>query len=372
MKSLFGLSQMFRYANVDGTKQLPFSRGRGKCPYCGGMVIAKCGSINTHHWAHEAKKDCDGWSEPIGPWHLSWQNLVRPEFVEVPFDRHRADICANSNIVLELQHSPIQPEEIAERENFYGDMVWLFDATYRFDHVVSENRVFFSFGPSKHITFCQKPVFLDFGDVLVQVERMSDLLANCSGFGRKRDRQWFVSRFLSRCLREKVSCAVPITRGNLTSRPWFARRPFHLTKHPTHWIDQTTGQTVTYPKNTVFIWFNQAWVNSENGRTPGWVELLGRHPELANGWRKDDLLAMKAFLCATPMILGGKLRLMPSPVERIQVNQTVQPISELLSIAEKHIRAGRIPVLKDSTKRLLLDRARQYETSVSGKVISPM
>ncbi|HEV3203090.1 MAG TPA: hypothetical protein VGY77_01845, partial [Gemmataceae bacterium] len=293
-------------------------------------------------------------------------------FVEVPFDRHRADILANSDIVLELQHSPIQPEEIAERERFYEDMVWLFDATYRFDHVISENRVFFSFGPSKHITFCQKPVFLDFGDVLVQVEKVTNLLANCTGFGRKRDRQWFVSHFLSDCLRTNISCDLPISKGNRTSGPWFAKRSFQLTKHPTHWIDQTTGQTVTYPKNTVFLSFNHAWVNSENGRNPGWVDLLSRHPELANGWRKNDFLAMKAFLCATPMILGGKLRLMPSPVERIQVKQTVQPISELLNIAEKHIRAGRIPVLKDATKRLLLDRARQYEMALFGKVISPI
>jgi competence protein CoiA len=74
---------MQRYANVDGQKQLPFPKGRGWCPCCGGLLIAKCGQINAHHWAHDKGDDCDTWSEPIGPWHLWWQGLVRPDFVEV-------------------------------------------------------------------------------------------------------------------------------------------------------------------------------------------------------------------------------------------------------------------------------------------------
>jgi hypothetical protein len=40
----------------------------------------------------------------------------------------RADIVTASGVVVELQHSPISAETIAEREAFYGRMVWVFDA----------------------------------------------------------------------------------------------------------------------------------------------------------------------------------------------------------------------------------------------------
>jgi hypothetical protein len=43
---------------------------------------------------------------------------------------HRADVVTASGGVVELQHSPISPEVIAEREAFYGErMAWIFDAT---------------------------------------------------------------------------------------------------------------------------------------------------------------------------------------------------------------------------------------------------
>ncbi|PZO47927.1 MAG: hypothetical protein DCF15_18445, partial [Phormidesmis priestleyi] len=43
-------------------------------------------------------------------------------------NEHRADVRLDSGLVLELQHSSISAETIAEREQFYGFMVWLFDA----------------------------------------------------------------------------------------------------------------------------------------------------------------------------------------------------------------------------------------------------
>ena len=39
-------------------------------------VIPKCGSLVNWHWANARHQDCDPWSEPIGPWHLSWQDIV--------------------------------------------------------------------------------------------------------------------------------------------------------------------------------------------------------------------------------------------------------------------------------------------------------
>lgn len=81
------------YSNVTGRP-----KGRGTCPCCAGLLIAKCGQINAHHWAHEACGDCDA----CGPWHLWWQGLVRREFVEVVKGPHRADVF-NGRTVVELQ-----------------------------------------------------------------------------------------------------------------------------------------------------------------------------------------------------------------------------------------------------------------------------
>ena len=46
---------MQRYANVNGEKRLPFPKGRGTCPCCSALLIAKCGQLNAHHWAHESR-----------------------------------------------------------------------------------------------------------------------------------------------------------------------------------------------------------------------------------------------------------------------------------------------------------------------------
>ena len=180
------------YANVNGTKRAPEKGLRGTCPSCGEIVNAKCGPLVTHHWAHKpGTTECDPWSEPVGPWHLEWQNLVQPEFVEVVIGPHRADIVGDGDIVVELQHSAISRDVITDREEFYGDMVWIFDATERFEMIITGERTFFSFRRAKHIQTCLKPVFLDFGKVLVEVESFTSALAKLDGFGRTRSRQWF-------------------------------------------------------------------------------------------------------------------------------------------------------------------------------------
>ena len=90
----------------------------------------ECGKINVHHWAHHARADCDPWAEPMTEWHRGWQLAVPPERREVVIGPHRADIVTASGGVVEIQHSSVSPDVIAEREEFYGDrMAWIFDAT---------------------------------------------------------------------------------------------------------------------------------------------------------------------------------------------------------------------------------------------------
>jgi hypothetical protein len=101
---------------------------RGTCPLCAGLTIAKCGELVVHHWAHESRRDCDSWSEGETAWHRNWKAKFPAAWREVTMGPHRADVRTKSGLVVELQHSAISPEEIRERESFYGWMVWIIDA----------------------------------------------------------------------------------------------------------------------------------------------------------------------------------------------------------------------------------------------------
>lgn len=110
-----------------GNRLAPTKGAKGVCPGCGGEMRAKCGSIVAHHWAHVSNKDCDSWAENISPWHAAWQDCFPAECQEVWLgenNEHRADVKGDIRI-LEVQKSPLSPEKIREREEFYGEMAWM-------------------------------------------------------------------------------------------------------------------------------------------------------------------------------------------------------------------------------------------------------
>lgn len=364
---------MLRFANVNGEKRLPFPRGRARCLCCGGMLIAKCGQIKTHHWAHESKDDCDTWSEAIGPWHFWWQNLVRPEFVEVAKGIHRADIVGNRGVVVELQHSSISPQDIAARESHYGDMVWLFDATHRFGYMKSGPRAFFTLGQTKHLDLCTRPVFLDFGFDVVQVESFTDALTMVSGFGMTRSREWFAHELLSDVRQPGSSAGGLFIPQGGSRNPWDKKKPVWKFQHETKWIDPATGRMVTFPKGTEYIEVNYYTykVGDRQNKQRDHDKLIDRHPELANGWTKEGLRQMKELFRGTAIILDGLLRVLPRSASSIPANRSVSSTEHLLSLAEEHIRAGRLPVLKDSTKSGLIEKAKQYEIRMYGRLLRP-
>lgn len=113
------------WACVNGVRARATPQAVGICPSCKLEVVAKCGEVNRWHWSHLAG-DCDPWAEGETSWHINWKHLFPPEWQEVAVSPHRADI-KTPKLVIELQHSPINPATIREREQFYGDMVWLFD-----------------------------------------------------------------------------------------------------------------------------------------------------------------------------------------------------------------------------------------------------
>lgn len=347
-----------RYANVNGIKRLPFRGGRAICSCCGSTLMAKCGEIVVHHWAHQANKDCDTWSEGIGQWHISWQDLVNPEHIEVARGRHRADIVGDGGTVIELQHSPLPSEHIAAREKFYGDMVWLFDATERFEAVNQGERAFFSLGRTKHLELCKKPVFLDFGHYIIQVDKFSDSISNVSGFGRVRSRQWFVDMFLSEVLAFGANASAA-PEPEVIYTPKFS----DYLKTDMCWRRPSDGGMFTTPRGTPYIEIcRYHWKTGESDKK--WFDydlVIDNHPELANGWAKDEIRQMKDLLHGPVVMIGGLLRMLPSQREFIPLTHSVRSTEFLLDLAKEHIQAGRLPILDENIRSALFNSARQHD-----------
>ncbi len=122
-------------ALVNNKRTLPSPKLKGKCPVCGQDVIAKCGKYRRFHWAHKSKENCDSWKEHETDWHIDWKNRFPAEWQEiihtdpVTREKHVADVKTSYGMVLEFQHSHIDPKERESREYFYRNMVWIVDGT---------------------------------------------------------------------------------------------------------------------------------------------------------------------------------------------------------------------------------------------------
>ncbi len=164
-----------KYAETASGEKIEAVKGiEAFCPVCREPVLARCGQIKIHHWAHEADLDCDSWTEPETEWHRGWKTYFDPLLVEVPMGPHRADIRNGAGLVIELQNSNISPAEIREREMFYGSMVWVVNAELFADRLFLTKRM----GPDifafkwKHMRsswlHARKPVYLDLGSFTVK------------------------------------------------------------------------------------------------------------------------------------------------------------------------------------------------------------
>lgn len=124
-----------KFGLVDNIKIEAFKGAKGICPVCDSELIAKCGQFKINHWSHKKISDCDRWWETETEWHRSWKNHFPVDWQEVILpdkqtgDKHIADIRTTHGIVLEFQHSHIDPQERTKRESFYKNMVWIVDGT---------------------------------------------------------------------------------------------------------------------------------------------------------------------------------------------------------------------------------------------------
>lgn len=105
------------------------------CPCCSNSVISKCGKQKVWHWAHKNLSNCDNWWETETEWHRKWKDNFPIDWQEkIQFDdqtkeKHIADIYTEHNLVVEFQHSHVDPIERQTREQFYKNMVWVVDGT---------------------------------------------------------------------------------------------------------------------------------------------------------------------------------------------------------------------------------------------------
>lgn len=124
-----------KFAFVNNEKSEAQKGLKGICPICGENVIAKCGTKKINHWAHCNKTKCDVWKEHETAWHREWKNNFPNDWQEVitrdkkTGEKHIADVRTPSGIVLEFQHSPIDPKEQSSREKYYQNLIWIVDCS---------------------------------------------------------------------------------------------------------------------------------------------------------------------------------------------------------------------------------------------------
>lgn len=125
-----------KFATIHGNKVEATKGAKGFCSNCGAELIAKCGEVKIHHWAHKGIRNCDPWWENETEWHRFWKNHFPFEWQEVIHtdkngEKHIADVKTEEKWVLEFQHSPIKVEEKFSRNVFYSKIVWVVDGMRR-------------------------------------------------------------------------------------------------------------------------------------------------------------------------------------------------------------------------------------------------
>lgn len=154
----------------------------------GHLMHAKRGSIKAWHFSHTPTGEIP--SCQMTEWHWRWQEMVKPQMIEVSAKkegrRRRADVLTSEGLAIEIQHSAITGKEIAGRQEFYGKNIWIFDCREMSHDIVFMWREFFVLRLSRprsrgrtldpyEIRETKPPFFLDFGGTqLFEVIKVED------------------------------------------------------------------------------------------------------------------------------------------------------------------------------------------------------
>lgn len=160
---------------------------RAICTTCRGVLRAHCGDVLTWHWHHEGA-DCDPWYEPETAWHQSWKSEFPEEWREVTRAPHRADVITTRGLVIEFQHSSLSYSDYEKREQFWGGLVWVFDARDwffpNFDIRMRPDKLTFRWKQPRQSMFgIQRPLFLDTGKEIFEITFLGRKIP-CGGVGR--------------------------------------------------------------------------------------------------------------------------------------------------------------------------------------------
>ncbi|HEY9826367.1 MAG TPA: competence protein CoiA family protein [Stenomitos sp.] len=179
----------------------PIPGATATCTCCKSPVLAKCGTINVWHWAHENREDCDTWYEPETLWHRNWKEFFPKENQEVVIGNHRADIRTQYGVI-ELQNSSISAEEIMERERFYGNMIWVVNAEsflHNFKTKYANTDFTYETFRWKHARKCwgyaKCPVYLDVGDAWLFLIKKMHFKNGCGGWGVSYSKEWLLKKY---------------------------------------------------------------------------------------------------------------------------------------------------------------------------------
>jgi len=142
-----------------------------KCDLCEGELTPKCGVVKSWHWAHKSKVDCDNWYEPETEWHVNWKNEFPKEQQEIKMDNHRADVKTKEGLIIEFQNSSISPDDICDREKFYGDnMIWILNGETLGKGLEIRDKIsYFTFiwkNPSQSWFYSDKQIYIDIGSFI--------------------------------------------------------------------------------------------------------------------------------------------------------------------------------------------------------------
>lgn len=194
-----------RYAiGLNGDKIEAKPEARATCTCCGKDVVAKCGEINVWHWAHRPGEACDEWAEPDTEWLLYWKSRFPSEWVEQVVERKGvrrfADVVHPNGSILKLQQQSLAPDQIREREAYYGtsNLIWLFDtrdAMGRFEFEGEIGKVKFRWKHArKRIAMPRAYVYLDLGRKVLMLNKMH-VDRPFYGTGRLYTRKYFIDWF---------------------------------------------------------------------------------------------------------------------------------------------------------------------------------
>lgn len=158
-----------------------YMRGNIKCDM-NHELVAKRGKIKVHHFAHKSDCNCIC-NRDMSEWHINWQKDLNPSNIEVIIVRnnkkHIADCVNENNKVIEFQKSIISESVIQERENFYRNMIWIFDVSLvEFDIKLKDNYYceLYIISGSKFFLYTKKKTYLDTGKRgIIRVKRVEGL-----------------------------------------------------------------------------------------------------------------------------------------------------------------------------------------------------